>query len=94
MSETRPYRPSNGTEGDVFYSAWCVRCRHEDHERNPCEIFTATLLLGEDDPEYPKEWVEDERGPRCTKFYPGAPLTTADQKYLNWKAKRDLGVTP
>jgi len=89
----RPYRPSNSSEGDIFYNAWCMNCRHEDHDRHPCEIFSATLVLDAGHPNYPKEWVEDENGPRCTKFERGAPLSSADEKYLNWKAQRDLRGT-
>jgi hypothetical protein len=70
---TRPYRPSNGTEGDLFHSWFCFRCQH-DSEDNPCDILTRTFALPLGDPEYPAEWIEDDvswpqnSNPRCTAF--------------------------
>jgi len=64
----KPYRPSNGTEGEIFMEKWCERCML-DTEDNPCEILTSTLAFEIDDPEYPKEWRYDFDGrPMCTKF--------------------------
>jgi hypothetical protein len=67
------YRPSNGTEGDGFIGDWCGRCKRDAAFRNDegdsCPIVAATLALDVDDPEYPVEWVYDERGqPKCTAF--------------------------
>jgi len=28
-AETKPYRPSNGTEGDIFMSRFCARCERD-----------------------------------------------------------------
>jgi len=70
---TRSYRPSNGTEGEMFHEAFCYRCVHES-EDNPCEILTRTFIHSIGEPEYPVEWIEDadvpylERNPRCTAF--------------------------
>lgn len=77
--QTRPYRPSNGTEGDYFFEKFCARCVGERAARaNPegvdgCPILTATFALGVDDPGYPSEWVQNEgpwetADPRCTAF--------------------------
>jgi len=35
----RPYRPSNGTEGDIFMAQWCERCALADYdgEHKACE---------------------------------------------------------
>lgn len=67
------YRPSSGTEGEVFKSQWCYRCARFDKD-DPCMIEGATFFLGIDHPEYPSEWIVDENGPRCTAFEkPGAP---------------------
>ena len=63
----RPYRPSNGTEGDIFMSKFCFQCAR-DCEDNPCQILGRILFNGINDPDYPKEFIEDERGPRCTAF--------------------------
>ena len=68
------FRPSNGTEGMIFQSAFCDRCIHENY--NPqtgcgkhCEVLTATMLFDERDAEYPKEWRFDSDGwPVCTKW--------------------------
>jgi len=62
----RPWRPSNGTEGDMFAEAVCCRC-----ERGPdsCEIASAAWFYLIYDPGYPKEWQIGHDGqPRCTAF--------------------------
>lgn len=69
-----PYRPSNGTEGCDFEDQWCSRCARDQKFRdNPdsgdgCPIVAATFAFEIDHPDYPKEWIEDEEGPRCTAF--------------------------
>lgn len=74
MAEARPYRPSNGTEGDAFMGAWCARCerdaaRRRDPDNNDgCRIIVLSMALKISDAEYPKEWVRDENGPQCTAF--------------------------
>lgn len=71
---TRPWRPSNGTEGAMFEERWCVRCKHDaewwERMENPCEIHNAALAFQIGDPRYPKEWVCDDDGsnPRCLAF--------------------------
>lgn len=68
------YRPSNGGEGIDFDDQWCSRCTRdaafrEDPDRNDgCPIYAATFALDVDHPDYPREWIEDEEGPRCTAF--------------------------
>lgn len=73
----RPYRPPNGTEGEMFMSRWCYQCVREagnvDGGPDGCEILTATLIYDVGDPGYPREWVAT--GPRladarCTAFEP------------------------
>lgn len=73
--ETKPYRPSNGTEGDFFEADFCRKCEYEARARlrdadSGCKILTFVLALDIDHPRYPKEWVMDPDGsnPRCTKF--------------------------
>lgn len=62
------YRPSNGTEGDIFMSKWCANCI-EDTELSPCEIIFRTLTYNEDDEEYPDKWTYNDAGiPICTAF--------------------------
>lgn len=68
-----PYRPSNRTEGDIFHARWCAHCEaarpcREDRDAAPCMIAVYTEAFPIDAPEYPAEWIIDERGPRCTAF--------------------------
>jgi hypothetical protein len=61
----KPYRPSNGTEGEMFCSMWCANCAMV----SACLVFSATLWLGTEDPNYPREWQYGEDGqPKCTAF--------------------------
>lgn len=79
-----PYRPSNGTEGEMFMNAWCFRCERDRDE--DCDILARSFAFNVDDPRYPKEWVckwvAADDGfpspiPRCTAFWPlGEPLPT------------------
>lgn len=67
----RPYRPSNGTEGEIFMGKWCASCALDcygkgylENEGEPnCEILADALAGGN-----PREWISDARGPRCTAF--------------------------
>jgi hypothetical protein len=75
---TQPYRPSNGTEGEIFCDNWCNKCERDaayqaDPERaDGCVILSATLIYDLLDKEYPPEWIWDGEGyhrtPRCTAF--------------------------
>jgi len=81
---TESYSPSNGTEGAIFFDAWCTRCARdkamrdganfEDCDDNEvCEIIAASFRGPV------KEWVEDEKGPRCTAFVEaGKPIPFVD----------------
>lgn len=65
-----PYRPSNGTEGDIFQARWCAGCRHrQTRDGNGCliELSAWAYDLGEEG--YPSEWQYGANGqPRCTAF--------------------------
>ncbi len=69
-----PYRPSCGSEGADFIDHWRGHCeRDRAFQENPdaadgCPIVAATFRFEVDHPDYPKEWIEDEKGPRCTAF--------------------------
>jgi hypothetical protein len=63
---SRPYRPSNGTEGELFCEQFCYRCVHDVDEN--CPILAATLVYQVGDEGYPNEWVQDEGVPCCTAF--------------------------
>jgi len=75
------WRPSNGTEGDVFFSAWCSKCERDNVFFNGrefddatdgdlvCEIIGLTFAHDVKDAEYPSEWQYDKDGqPCCTAF--------------------------
>jgi hypothetical protein len=68
----KPYRPANGTEGDIFMSKFCYKCVHDDYENeNYCDILSGTLFFEPEDVEYPQEWIYDKKGrPVCTAFCP------------------------
>lgn len=78
---TRRYRPSNGDEGLWFMSMWCDKCV-KDSESRPCRILGRTMAFNINDKEYPREWVEDDNGPRCTAFadHVKPPLTIIRDK--------------
>jgi hypothetical protein len=78
---TSPYRPTSGTEGADFMEAFCDRCTRDAAFRagtgDSCPIAADTMVFAVTDPEYPAEWVQDERGPRCTAFDPETPSAPA-----------------
>jgi len=54
---------------------FCSHCEKDRaHREDPkmmaagCDIILHVMAFDIDDPKYPKEWVQDERGPRCTAF--------------------------
>lgn len=72
------YRPSNGTEGECFYGAWCANCT-KDTERHPCRIVGATQFLDMDDHNYPWQW-QYTTPEEASEIYPGigkAPICRA-----------------
>lgn len=73
------YRPSSGAEGEWFIGQWCARCERDKCQNGSkamddcsqedfCQIIGNTMFMDVDNPDYPKEWVEDDDGPRCTAF--------------------------
>lgn len=76
------YRPSNGTEGQLFLDAFCRRCQRDSAMRagapenvcksdECCEIIGLTMILDIEDPDYPAEWQYGQDGqPCCTQFVP------------------------
>jgi len=83
------YRPSNGTEGECFFAAWCCKCQRDkalreganiddcdDTER--CDIIANTFAYDLEDPEYPAEWQYGKDGqPCCTAFVPAGDAVPA-----------------
>jgi len=80
------FRPSNGTEGDIFEAAFCSKCAHDwkgrQSQTGGCQILGRALIFDVQDEEYPtKEWVFDKDGwPICTEFKPITPLTLLKQE--------------
>ncbi|TXN80621.1 hypothetical protein [Methylobacterium sp. WL8] len=65
-----PYRPSNGTEGDVFENVWCSGCRRQTlPDGNGCLIQLRAWACDLGDENYPPEWIYGADGqPCCTAF--------------------------
>lgn len=77
----KPYRPSNGTEGEMFQERYCYRCVHDANEDSPCEILTAAMVFGLEDAGYPREWLYDANGrPSCTAFLIDNPKERAPSR--------------
>jgi hypothetical protein len=69
-SAGKPYRPSNGTEGDIFESQWCLGC----HFNGRCGVLIYSMGYAADEKGYPKELVIGPDGqPECTKFKEPVP---------------------
>jgi hypothetical protein len=61
----KKYRPSNGTEGEIFMETFCDHCK----KCPACSIPGLTMGMDTDDPNYPQEWKFDSDGvPTCTAF--------------------------
>lgn len=66
---TKPYRPSNGTEGEMFMERFCDRCAIDGEHPQGCEILAASFAFDPRDERYPKEWVRGADGwGTCTAF--------------------------
>jgi hypothetical protein len=68
MSAQRPYRPSNGTEGDIFLANWCESCASGSNEDDPCRVQMYAFNFNIDDDEYPSEWIYRNGVPTCTVY--------------------------
>ena len=66
----KPYRPSNGTEGEMFEKEFCHRCtRWNGDDPNECDISMRAFFCDVADARYPIEWTHDSEGqPMCTAF--------------------------
>lgn len=74
------YRPSNSTEGEFFFDAWCRCCARDNAMREGadlderddnewCDIITRTCTHNVESAEYPVEWQYAKDGqPCCTAF--------------------------
>lgn len=94
----RLYQPSNGTEGECFFSAWCCKCDRDavmGHGKDfddcgddeLCKIIADSMAYKVSDPEYPREWCYGADGyPQCTAF---VPLGTLASLRVSSVAERD-----
>jgi len=58
---TRPYRPSNGSEGMAFRAKFCDKCVKDDPDNEVyCPILCMAMGYAIYDSNYPKEWVMDD----------------------------------
>ena len=61
----KPYRPSNWSEGEMFFEAYCEDCKRG----GSCEIAGATMCFDIGEKGYPKEWIYGDDGqPTCLAF--------------------------
>lgn len=70
---SKPYRPSNGSEGADFFDTWCRRCARDKAMRegadfDECDDNELCELIAAGFRGPVKEWIEDNSGPRCTAF--------------------------
>jgi hypothetical protein len=71
MVEARPYRPSNGTEGECFMEQWCHCCVLDRAARDEaCDPSEGCRILADAFAGLqPSQWIYGEDGkPRCTSF--------------------------
>lgn len=72
---SRMYRPTSGTEGEMFIGHFCRNCIHGKYEHTrdindkPCEIISFSFMCDINDKDYPEEWIYDDKDkPTCTAF--------------------------
>lgn len=68
------YRPSNGTEGDIFRADWCDKCAKDAN--GDCLILARTMAFDVDDEKYPVEW----RRRADATHYPDAECTAYEAR--------------
>jgi hypothetical protein len=73
---SRPYRPSNSSEGEWFEAEWCDKCIRDGQEIgcDGCDILARGLAFGIGDPGFPTEWQIEGGKARCDGFHPIDPL--------------------
>ena len=91
------YRPSNGTEGEIFIENWCSQCARDRAMREGanidecdddevCEIIARTFAHDVEDEQYPTEWQFDEHGqPCCKAFIPAGSVTPEPRCERTWE---------
>ena len=70
---TKPYLPSNGTEGMMFMEQFCYKC----YKHSRCTISLKALCGYKT-----KQWIYKEGEPTCTSFNPDRPKAKKKQSDL------------
>lgn len=94
MGEIELYRPSNGTEGEIFMHQFCSRCERDRYASRPCSIIGRTMALSVNEKGYPKEWIRDAGqwpgNPRCTAFHERTTLARPRPSKIRDKRAMEL----
>ena len=78
------YLPANGTEGAIFFEEWCTRCSKDKAMREganieDCDDNEVCPIIAASFRGPVQEWIEDDKGPRCTSFVEWPqPITFVD----------------
>ena len=80
-SAGKPYRPSNGTEGEIFEATWCDHCQRDAAFRR---FFDSNGAIGGDQPDYPRDAILVLDG------YDRAALQAASGAVGSWLAASPL----
>ena len=89
QKQIKKYRPSNGTEGDMFMSQFCHKCikfPHSPESVRQCGIYFKTMCYTLADKKYPHQWQIKEDGPVCTAY------KNRDEFNANRRVKRRLYI--
>jgi len=63
------YRPSNGTEGEMFQEKNCLKCVYWGIGLG-CPIYLQTIMFAVDEDDYPNQWRYDKDDkPICNCFW-------------------------
>jgi hypothetical protein len=83
------YRPSNGDEGMWFIDKFCSNCIHGKYEHtgntkdNPCDILSRSFCFDLKHPDYPKEWIYNDKGSPCCTAHVHWDWNRDDDGYWN-----------
>ncbi|WP_417216540.1 hypothetical protein [Alcanivorax sp.] len=70
------WRPSNGTEGEMFIASQCDGCKRWNG--GDCKILLKTMFFDVEDEDYPPEWCYGDDGqPKCAAFREKSPKQKA-----------------
>ena len=68
-SAGKKWRPSNGTEGDMFQEMYCRKCQKDEINGEICDILTYSFFFDIDHENYPNELqIGCDGQPMCIAF--------------------------